>query len=133
VIPRAPKTVLVLEDDESSRFVLRAVMESGGYRVLESDHPKTALDICRVHPETIAVMISDVTAGDATGPNTVRQLKELQPGMAILFVSGYPFEHLKDVGLLEWHDVMDQRMGFLQKPFTPQKLLRVVRELIDDH
>jgi two-component system, cell cycle sensor histidine kinase and response regulator CckA len=129
-LPSTSPTVLVLEDDESSRFVLREIIESAGFNVLETVGPADAIEVCRRHPGAIAAMISDVVLRETGGPETVRQLKALQPDMAVLFVSGYPLAHLENRGMLDSSDLLGNRMDFLQKPFTAQKLLGVVRELI---
>jgi two-component system cell cycle sensor histidine kinase/response regulator CckA len=129
-LPTISQTVLVLEDDESSCFVLRAIMEEGGFKVVESIQPTDAINICSIYPEAIAVTICDVLLRESHGPKTVRELKTLRPNMAVLFVSGYPLELLQDRGMLDSRDLAENRTDFLQKPFTAQTILSVVRELI---
>ncbi len=124
------QSVLVLEDDPSSRFVLNAVLESAGFKVLESSRATDAIEICRSHPEPIHLLLSDVVLRGDGGPEIVRELQALQPGMAILFVSGYPLEVLEHRGMLEPADIAAPRRGFLQKPFTAQTLLTVIRGLL---
>jgi DNA-binding NtrC family response regulator len=130
--PLSFQTVLVLEDDASSRFVLNEILERGGYRVSSSASVSDAISICRTHPDEIELLIADVVLRGDGGPEGVRELKLLQPGMAILFISGYPLELLENRGLVEKINRPEERTDFLQKPFTAQALLNVVRRLIGE-
>jgi two-component system, cell cycle sensor histidine kinase and response regulator CckA len=119
---------LVLEDDETSRFVLRTILEHAGFQVLSSAQAADAIEVCRVHPGSISIMVSDVVLRGSGGPDTVRQIQAVQPDMAILFVSGYPLEDLENRGLVLPLAFAKNR-SFLQKPFTAQSLLTAVRQL----
>jgi CheY-like chemotaxis protein len=121
---------LVLEDDAPSRFVLNEILERGGYSVLSSASVSDAINICRTHPDAIELLIADVVLRGDGGPEGVRELRRLQPGMAILFISGYPLELLENRGLLDRINRPEERTDFLQKPFTAQALLNAVRRLI---
>ena len=123
------QTSLVLEDDETSRFVLRTILEHAGFEVLVSSQAAEAIDMCRLHPGSITIMVSDVVLRGSGGPDTVRQIQALQPDMAILFVSGYPLEDLENRGLLLPPPFAKNR-AYLQKPFTAQSLLTAIRQLI---
>jgi CheY-like chemotaxis protein len=129
-LPATSPISLVLEDDESSRFVLRLILERAGFKVLESAQAAEAIDICRSHPGLIAIMVSDVVLRGNDGVETVRQAQTLQPEMAILFVSGYPLEFLNTRGLLDPLDMPARNRAFLQKPFTAQAFLSAIRQLI---
>ena len=128
-MPGTPQVALVLEDDETSRFVLKTVLEDAGFKVLESAQAADAIDICRIHPGPITIMVSDVVLRGRGGPDDVRQIQTLQPGIAILFVSGYPLEELENRGLLGPLEIPTNK-AFLQKPFTAQTLLGTIRHLI---
>lgn len=125
------KTVLVLEDDESSRFVLREILEHDGFAVLSSAGLTDAIDTCQTHPEPIALLVCDVVLRGPGGPEGIRQLKQLRPDMAILFVSGYPLEQLENRGMVEKVDRPGEKTDFLQKPFTAKALLKTVHNLVD--
>ena len=127
-MPGTAHTSLVLEDDETSRFVLRTILEHAGFKVLVSGQAAEAIDMCRLHPGSIAIMVSDVVLRGSGGPDTVRQIQALQPEMAILFVSGYPLEDLENRGLLL--PPFAKNRSYLQKPFTAQSLLTAIRQLI---
>jgi two-component system, cell cycle sensor histidine kinase and response regulator CckA len=124
------QTILVLEDDAPSRFVLNEILERGGYKVLSSASLSEAISVCRTHRDRIELLIADVVLRGDGGSEGVRELKFLQPAMAILFLSGYPLELLENRGLVEKINRPGERTEFLQKPFTAQALLNAVRRLI---
>jgi CheY-like chemotaxis protein len=124
------RTVLVLEDDQASRFVVRSFLERTGFTVLESAHGPGAIEICRTHPKPISLMVADVVLRGPHGPETVRWIKELQPDMAVLFTSGYSLDQIEHRGLVDPQEIRADRTGFLQKPFTSQVFLAAVRRLI---
>lgn len=129
--PLSVQTVLVLEDDESSRFVLREILEHGGFTVLSSTGLNDAVEVCRTHSEGINLLVCDVVLRGPGGPEGIRQLRQLRPDMAILFVSGYPLEQLENRGMVEGVNRPPGRTDFLQKPFSAKDLLRTVHRLID--
>jgi two-component system, cell cycle sensor histidine kinase and response regulator CckA len=127
-MPAIAQTILVLENDDSSRFVLRTVLERAGLTVLDTSHAAGAIEICRSHPEPIALLIADVVLREPTGPETIHDIRTLRPAMPILFVSGYPLEYLDNRGLVG-EPGNQAGASFLQKPFTVEVLLGMVRNL----
>jgi two-component system, cell cycle sensor histidine kinase and response regulator CckA len=123
--------VLILEDFEQARFVIRAVLENAGYSVLEAANESEALAACEQPEQRLDLLISDVLLRNACGTEVAIQIATLRPQMPILFISGYSIEELPKSGLLE----LPQSAGiqFLQKPFDPDQLLRKVRELVVRH
>ena len=120
--------ILVLEDFEQSRFVIRAVLEGAGYAVVEAANRSEALAACEQLEQRIDLLISDVLIGDAYGTEIAVQIAALRPQMPILFVSGFPIEEVHSRGLLK--SKQSAGMEFLQKPFDPEQLLTAVSELI---
>ena len=129
-MPKPAGTILVLEDDESSRFVLRTVLESAGFSVLESMAPEAAIAICEDHQGPLQLMVADVVLRRPQGPETVTRIRELRPGLPILFISGYPLRELENRGLLDQLMIGERNARFLRKPFTAALLLTAVRQLI---
>jgi two-component system cell cycle sensor histidine kinase/response regulator CckA len=126
------QTVLVLEDDVSSRFVFRTILERGGFTVLDTSYAAGAIEICRDYPKSIDLMIADVVLRGPTGPEAVHDIRALRPAMPILFVSGYPLEYLDNRGMVG-EQGFPAKASFLQKPFTVEVLLGMVRGLISLH
>ena len=121
--------VLILDDFDQSRFVIRAVLEGAGYNVLEAANGTEALAACEQMERPLDLLISDVLLREAYGTEIAIRIAALRPQMPILFISGYSIEDLADRGLLEANQSA-AKIAFLQKPFDPEQLLIKVRELI---
>ena len=107
------------------RSVARAVLERYGYHVLEASHGHEALRILRAHRQKIHLLLSDVVMPSMSGPELARLVQLEEPGIRVLYASGYT-----DDAIVR-HGVLDPGVAFLQKPFTPTALLRKIRELLD--
>ena len=121
--------VLILDDFDQSRFVIRAVLEGAGYNVLEAANGTDALAACEQMEQPLDLLISDVLLREAYGTEIAIRIAALRPQMPILFISGYSVEDLTDRGLLEANQSA-AKIAFLQKPFDPEQLLIKVREMI---
>ena len=120
--------ILVLEDFEQARFVIRLVLEGGGYNVFEAATEAQALDLCREPEQRLDLLISDVVLREACGTEVAVRISALRPRLPILFMSGYPIEDIPSFSLLASHQTA--AIQFLQKPFDPERLLGKVRELV---
>jgi len=117
--------VLLVEDEASVRELLRELLETAGYSVLEASRPGEALRIAQARAEPIQLLITDVVMPEMTGPELARRLAEMRPGLRMLFLSGYTEGVVVDKGLL------GEGAHFLQKPFTGEVLEAKVREVLD--
>ncbi len=104
-------TVLVVEDDESVRVAVQRVLSSRGFRVLAAEDGAEAESFARA--ETIDLVLTDLDLPDLSGAELARRVCERHTGARVLFMSGSEPPAYADY--------------FLQKPFTPQLLLRQVR------
>jgi CheY-like chemotaxis protein len=120
----ARTTVLVLDDEDSVRRLVTAVLESAGYLVLPAAEGAHALDIARSHPEPIALLITDMTMPEMDGREAADAVRALRPQCRVLFMSGYPLQ----VALPDGIAATD---GFIQKPFVPRMLVQRVREVLN--
>jgi len=121
---RGTETLLLVEDEESVRGFLARLLERQGYRVLAAEHQTAALDLARVHSEAIDLVISDVVMPGGSGPDLVRALHELRPGVPALYISGY------GDAVLARQAAPTKATHFLQKPFTAQELLTRIRQIL---
>ncbi len=126
-LPRGSETVLVVEDEEGVRKLVRSVLELNGYHVLEADSGETALEISSAHEGEIELLVTDVIMPKMSGRDLAEALVLLRPSIKVLFLSGYA-----DRAIIE-HGILDTGAAFMQKPFTPQALARKVREVLDNH
>jgi signal transduction histidine kinase len=119
------ESILLVEDEDALRSLVRESLRKNGYRVLEARNGGEALLICEQHNGPIHLMVSDVVMPYMSGRQLADRLVRLRPAMKTLLMSGYTDEAIappKDAGGAD---------GFLQKPFTMDVLLRRVRALLE--
>lgn len=119
------ETVLLVEDDINVRTVAKIALESKGYTVLEASCGADAVQIAEDAPASFDILVTDVVMPAMGGRQLAEQLRTRLPNMRVLFISGYTGEAVFKYGPSEPTD------GFLQKPFTPQALARMVRSVLD--
>jgi two-component system, cell cycle sensor histidine kinase and response regulator CckA len=118
------ETVLLVEDEDSVRQLVRETLESRGYRVLEAENGNAGLAVAAGHSDPIHLVITDVVMPGLSGHELVQQLLPVRPGVKVLYLSGYAPEAFSiPLGA-------DSQKLFLQKPFTLQALSRKVREVL---
>jgi PAS domain S-box-containing protein len=122
---RGSETVLLVEDEESVRSLVRGILESFGYEVLEARSGEQALKMVRQHPGPIDLVLSDLVMPEMGGVDLVSRLRALRPEIRVLFMSGYTDDVVVRQGFL------DSGSAFLQKPFAPAALAGKVREILE--
>jgi signal transduction histidine kinase/CheY-like chemotaxis protein len=119
------ETVLLVEDDEAVRHLLRTTLSEGGYTLLEAYDGEEAVALLQRDDRPIHLLITDVIMPKMGGKELSDRLAADRPGMKILFVSGYVDNEI----------LREQRFErgeeYLQKPFTPETLLRTVRRMLE--
>ncbi|HKM46038.1 MAG TPA: PAS domain S-box protein [Terriglobales bacterium] len=118
------ETVLLVEDEESVRELVRVTLASRGYKVLEAEDGERGLQIAESCKEHIHILITDVVMPGIGGRELAKKLLLLRPGISVLYLSGYTEDAVVAPGAL------GPGTGFLQKPFTLQNLAKKVREVI---
>lgn len=118
-------TILVVEDERAVRTMTRLILERAGYHVVEAAAPEEAREIFRSRASDIDLMISDVVMPGAHGPALFKQLVVDHPSLRVLYMSGYTDDEVIRAGRLEGGE------NFMEKPFTSQRLLERVREILD--
>jgi CheY-like chemotaxis protein len=116
-LPPGRETILLAEDEAMVRAFTSRVLRRAGYEVIEADDGGAALQAARAYAGHIALLITDVVMPELDGPALARRFAELRPGIPVVFLSGYAHE--------------DGALEYLQKPFTPQELCRLVRARLD--
>ena len=123
--PEAARSILVVEDEPLLRGLVARSLESRGHRVVTARHGAEALELARREPPDLVV--TDVILPGVDGGQLVLLLRELQPGLRVLLVSGYEPERV--VGATG----EDDQTRFLQKPFTIAQLAAEVEALLASH
>jgi len=118
------ETVLLVEDEESVRELVRVTLVSRGYNVLEAENGECGLRIAEAFKEPIDILITDVVMPGIGGRELARKLLLLRPGISVLYLSGYTEDAVVTQGAL------GPSTAFLQKPFTLQNLAKKVREVL---
>ena len=124
-LPRGTETVLVVEDEDAVRLIVRRVLRDQGYEILEARDGNEALRVCAQKGDAIDLVLSDVIMPGMGGRELSRALAASRPGLPILFMSGY-----NDDGELAGSGA-DPGPGVLAKPFTAETLATQVREALD--
>ncbi len=121
---QAHETVLLVEDEDAVRSLVRQVLAAEGYRVLTAGDGDEALRMASDHGRGIDLLLTDLVMPGMTGRELALHLQPLHPETRILFMSGYSTAAYGESGEL------GERAQFLHKPFTPEALVRRVRELL---
>jgi PAS domain S-box-containing protein len=123
--PEGSETVLLVEEEEAVRLLLRDILQLHGYRVIEAGDAEEALAIARRPFERIHLLLTDVTMMGMSGPTLAERFAGVAPGVKVLYMSGYTAEALGH------HGVLAPGVALLEKPFTMIALLRKVRDVLD--
>jgi len=115
------ETLLLVEDAESVRRLLRRYLERHGYTVIEATSGIDALRVMEHREGPLDLLVADVVLPKMDGRALARELARERPGLRVLYMSGFSDEVLSD------RDVFDHEVTILQKPFTPPELLRQIR------
>ena len=116
-------TLLLTEDDPIMRRLTRKMLEAHGYRVLEAEDGKSALQVIGSHAGSIALILTDVVMRGMNGPELVLRLMESHPEIKVVYMSGYTGELVANRGL-------ESGVRLLEKPFTRADLLKTIDEVL---
>ena len=115
-------TILVVDDDEALQKVVVRSLTSKGYSVLQANSLSDALELAR--RSKVDLLLTDVVMPVHSGPTVASALLAETPEMAVIFMSGHAHD------LLGHHGVETGHVSFIQKPFVPDTLLRLIPEVL---
>ena len=122
---RGSETVLLVEDAPMIRRLAREIMTRAGYTVIQAGDAVQALSLAEAHAGRIHMLVTDLIMPGPSGVDLAEQLTTIRDDVRVLFMSGYTDNAIVRNGLLA------EGASFLQKPFTPEELLRKMRQVLD--
>jgi PAS domain S-box-containing protein len=124
-VPGGTDTLLLVEDEETLRGLIAAVLEGKGYEVLQAADGEEGLRLFADHQEKIALVLSDLGLPKMSGEDLLHRMLELKPQVRVLVASGYVEPNQKSemlkCGIKE----------FVQKPYDPIEVVKKIREVLD--
>jgi len=120
------ETVLLVEDEELVRHLVRETLVRAGYKVMDTSDPLEARRLSESYRGQIHLLITDVVMPKLSGRELAEELHARRAGMKVLYMSGYTDNAIVNTGILH------KEVAFLQKPFTPAALTEKVREVLED-
>ena len=119
------ETILLVEDEDPVREVTALLLESLGYEVLQVSNAKDAINLVENTRAKIDLLFTDVIMPGMSGRELVEALRLHDPGLKVLFQSGYTDD------MVIRHGILRAEVAFLQKPFTVDALAKKIREGLD--
>jgi len=119
------EAILLVEDAEPLRKLAGTFLEAGGFRVLSAESGEHAMEVAATHRGVLDLLLTDVVMPGMNGRVLAEQLSRQQPGLKVLYMSGYTD------AFIAGHGVLEEGIHLLHKPFTEKSLIRKVREVLD--
>lgn len=127
VLARGHETILLAEDEEGARRVMSRMLQDQGYNVIEAENGSMAIRSMLYHQGRVHLLVTDIMMPDFDGKALAEQLRGLQPGIKVIYVSGYDEDHLEDTGIIK----PGEEINLIKKPFRREDLLPMVRRVLD--
>ncbi|HLY12473.1 MAG TPA: response regulator [Planctomycetota bacterium] len=112
--------ILVVDDEEDVRDLVREILRTAGFDTLPAGDGSQAVDVLRRRPD-VDLVLTDVMMPHYDGPTLARRIERDWPGIPVLFMTGYPPETLRSLGMLP------PGPAPIEKPFPIQDLLQRIR------
>lgn len=119
------ETVMVVEDEAELLNIDKRILEKLEYRVLAAATPGEALRLVREYKSEIQLLITDIVMPEMNGRELAEQMQPLQPGMKIMYMSGYT------ANVIAFRGVLEAGVNFVQKPFSLMDLAVKIREVLE--
>lgn len=128
---RGTETVLVVEDEPSVRNVAMRILRQAGYRTLEAEHGADALEKLDEAGDAVDLIVTDISMPHVGGIELAERVRAQRPSLPIVLMSGYPDGRINGRTGDGLADTLPSADAFLQKPFSPERLLEIVREVLE--
>jgi PAS domain S-box-containing protein len=121
-VTKANQTILLVEDNSAVLESMFRILTEAGYTVVEAANAGDAFVACRNHPGEIHLLISDVVLPGIGGHQVAQRVRQLRPGVKVLFISGY---HREAISSPEQQEIL-----YFRKPFNGSALLKRINEVL---
>jgi two-component system, cell cycle sensor histidine kinase and response regulator CckA len=118
------ETILVVEDEDLVRKMVKTVLQTQGYTVLEATGAREATFMRETHPGAIDLLLTDIVLSGRSGREIAKEFLEHLPGIRIIYMSGYTGDFAFQAELEKANSV------FMDKPFSSDRLLKNVRQIL---
>ena len=118
------ETILVVEDEENIRELIKETLHKSGYNAIASTDEK-AVETFKDNRGKIQMLVLDVVMPKKSGKQIYEEIRKIKPDIKALFISGYTADIILERGIIE------EGIEFIPKPVMPIELLRKVREVLD--
>lgn len=119
------ETILLVEDEDAILELVKRILSRNGYTVCAASNPNQAVELAATHSGHLDLIITDVVMPEMSGNELAVQLSRSRPETKILFMSGHA------AAVIARHQVSENDIGFIRKPFTKTDLLSRVRQILD--
>jgi CheY-like chemotaxis protein len=126
VVVTGSETVLVVEDEEAVCRLAERILRGAGYEVLTASSGGEALLLCERRGGEVDLLLTDVVMPQMSGPELAERLSRTNPGLRVLYMSGYTDNAIAH------HGTLDPGTRLIGKPFAAAELTRKVREVLDE-
>src|ERR1700730_6111877 len=124
-MPRAKPTILVVDDESMALVLIKRLLSEAGYQVITAQSGFEALDLFRRQPQTIQLVLLDLTMPFMDGDETFHRLREIRANIPVLLCTGFIRQDRLD------RLMKDGIAGFLRKPLAPDEIVDHVRGVLD--
>jgi CheY-like chemotaxis protein len=119
------EAILIAEDEQVTRESLKGMLEGYGYSIIEASDGQEAVDKFREQMDHISLVLLDVVMPLKSGKDAFDEIREIKPGIKVIFTSGYTGDMVKNRGIIE------SKAQFISKPVSPKELLAKIRLSLD--
>jgi two-component system, cell cycle sensor histidine kinase and response regulator CckA len=124
-LPAGSETVLLVEDEKMVRQLIQRILETSGYKIIAAENGMEALEICQTRNLNIDVLVTDVVMPEMGGHELAKKLVGNFPDLKVIYISGYTSD------IVTRHGISQNGANFIQKPFSPDELVRKIRQLLN--
>ncbi len=125
MLPPGHETILLAEDEETVRQVLKFTLEEYGYTVMEATNGTEAVEVFLANQDKIQLLLCDLIMPKKNGREAYEEIKKIRPDIKAIFMSGYTKDLIVKKG------IMEEGVNFISKPLTPTELLNKIRMVLE--